>query len=531
MSDSKEIQSNNFLFMDYYSKSDNEFNAKLVEALDYLNGLDNLSNIFEEDNYGYDAFSFVCYTTAYKSCKQNFECFDLKECANLFKNYFCYFNTIQNELNFKIGFEVSIDKTVTTVDEKRAKLFCMLLYTINIYIMNSINFVMKFSTNNGLKSLLNFLADEIFLLKNIDIKYKIFSRDVRLLDYIVMNISALSKACEEDKTVWIELDAINTLLKISNQIETTKRDAYNAIINIADDKKLESLPEMSHVKNLIIAELENVAQDFKRNVLNRQTRQINLKGEIINCLIHCITLENKTIKSVIVVLKAIYKLTINEKIRNELYYESSLKSNLKIILSNGNFFEIYFALEVVAQLTFDKKITDDLLKDEELLNLMRKYESHNLDEIKSEEEKKIYKNVKDYIEQITWNMKRKITQDEKIEKAEHIMISYNTASRSLCLKIKENLEAFGFKVWIDVDEIHGSSLDAMAKAVEKSFCFLMCVTEKYRQSVNCQAEAQYAFKLNKHIIPIIMQSGYEGTQGWLGKINKFECYNYLNFII
>ena len=36
--------------------------------------------------------------------------------------------------------------------------------------------------------------------------------------------------------------------------------------------------------------------------------------------------------------------------------------------------------------------------------------------------------------------------------------------------------------------------------------------------MNCQAEAQYAFKLNKKLIPLIMQKGYENVQGWLGII-------------
>ncbi len=77
----------------------------------------------------------------------------------------------------------------------------------------------------------------------------------------------------------------------------------------------------------------------------------------------------------------------------------------------------------------------------------------------------------------------------------------------------------------------------MAKAVEKSKCVLMCVTEKYRQSLNCQvnlnlfipillnyikmsiqAEAQYSFRRNKNIIPVIMQKGYHNVDGWLGFI-------------
>jgi hypothetical protein len=38
---------------------------------------------------------------------------------------------------------------------------------------------------------------------------------------------------------------------------------------------------------------------------------------------------------------------------------------------------------------------------------------------------------------------------------------------------------------------------------------------RYRQSLNCQAEAQYSFKLNKKIIPLIMQDSYENV-----KVNK-----------
>lgn len=56
----------------------------------------------------------------------------------------------------------------------------------------------------------------------------------------------------------------------------------------------------------------------------------------------------------------------------------------------------------------------------------------------------------------------------------------------------------------------------MARAVEEASCVLMCVTEKYRQSTNCQAEAQYAFKLKKPIIPLILENGFQRSKGWLG---------------
>ena len=101
--------------------------------------------------------------------------------------------------------------------------------------------------------------------------------------------------------------------------------------------------------------------------------------------------------------------------------------------------------------------------------------------------------------------------------SKHIMISYNSKSKEICLKIKDELEKYGFRVWIDVENICGSSLESMAKAIEECSCVLMCMTEKYKQSPNCRLEAEYSVKLNKPIIPLIMESGYK-PEGWLGII-------------
>lgn len=42
------------------------------------------------------------------------------------------------------------------------------------------------------------------------------------------------------------------------------------------------------------------------------------------------------------------------------------------------------------------------------------------------------------------------------------------------MNIKSQLEKLGFKIWIDVENIHGSSLEAMASAIEESDCILIC---------------------------------------------------------
>jgi hypothetical protein len=204
-------------------------------------------------------------------------------------------------------------------------------------------------------------------------------------------------------------------------------------------------------------------------------------------------------------------------------------------------------MRLLAQLSFDKNIGIDLSNDKEFvdsLELIIKDCLKNTQEASSEAPEIV--NLLKTCQQIKWNMN--MSKDSSMEEknkvetklsakseakssvtGEHVMISYNTASRPLCLRIKEKLESFGLKVWIEVNDIHGSSLDSMSGAVEQSFCVLMCVTEKYRQSIYCQAEANYAFRRNKHIIPCIMQTGFEDVTGWLGIIMGTSIFGDVNF--
>lgn len=59
------------------------------------------------------------------------------------------------------------------------------------------------------------------------------------------------------------------------------------------------------------------------------------------------------------------------------------------------------------------------------------------------------------------------------------------------------------------------AMSAMADAVENSEFVIMCMSDSYKQSSYCQAEAEYAFKCRRHLIPLIMRQGYR-PDGWLG---------------
>ena len=59
-----------------------------------------------------------------------------------------------------------------------------------------------------------------------------------------------------------------------------------------------------------------------------------------------------------------------------------------------------------------------------------------------------------------------------------IMISYNRESRDIILKIKNELEnlQIGFKICIDFEDINGSILESMSKAIEQSQCVIIGMT-------------------------------------------------------
>lgn len=106
---------------------------------------------------------------------------------------------------------------------------------------------------------------------------------------------------------------------------------------------------------------------------------------------------------------------------------------------------------------------------------------------------------------------------------QHIMISYEWGSQAKVLLIKEELEKAGYHTWMDVDKMSGSTLEAMALAVEGAAAVLCCVSKKYKESQACRTEAEYAFQMRKRIVPVLMETNYKPT-GWLGALLGTKLY-------
>jgi len=66
-------------------------------------------------------------------------------------------------------------------------------------------------------------------------------------------------------------------------------------------------------------------------------------------------------------------------------------------------------------------------------------------------------------------------------------------------------------------------MQAMADAVENSEFVILCMSDSYKRSVYCQAEAEYAFNCKRRLLPLIVRQEYR-PDGWLGLLLGSRIY-------
>ena len=83
---------------------------------------------------------------------------------------------------------------------------------------------------------------------------------------------------------------------------------------------------------------------------------------------------------------------------------------------------------------------------------------------------------------------------------EHVMISYNWGHQDVIKRLNTALKARDYIVWIDIEKMQGSTVEAMSAAVEE--CAVMCygISQAYKESTNCRMEAQYAMQQKKDMV-------------------------------
>jgi hypothetical protein len=166
------------------------------------------------------------------------------------------------------------------------------------------------------------------------------------------------------------------------------------------------------------------------------------------------------------------------------------------------------ALEVLLKLAFHKDSLKALKQHPELVDTLKTISENEED-------------IQNISEEDTQTLLWKLTRDQKVrrsarEKHEQydIMISYCHDNKDVCNKVYRQLRS-NYKIWIDRECLRNRVRDGMAKAVESSKIVIICLSDPYTKSSACQCEAEYAFNLNRDVIPLYVQQGFRIKQGWL----------------
>ena len=104
-----------------------------------------------------------------------------------------------------------------------------------------------------------------------------------------------------------------------------------------------------------------------------------------------------------------------------------------------------------------------------------------------------------------------------------VMLAYEWRTQQQVMLLKEELMEQGFTVWMDVDRMMGSTLEAMAAAIEQSDAIIMCVTHRYKESQAALHGGGVRVHPQEAAIPVMFEKSYK-PDGWLGIIEGSKLY-------
>ena len=201
------------------------------------------------------------------------------------------------------------------------------------------------------------------------------------------------------------------------------------------------------------------------------------------------------------------RLAINDTNKRVLGEKGAIQVLVSIIKTSNDNSEKDSVVNALWVLAFDENNKKAITQDKETLDILRRLQQSDDPEVQKAAAGAL------------WELEGKTARNSEMTKAtgNHVMISYQWDSQEVLVEVKNRLQASGYRVWMDLEQMGGSTLEAMAKAVENASVVLVCVSHQYKESPNCRSEAEYAYQLRKDIIPLMMQQNYK-PDGWLGMI-------------
>lgn len=179
-------------------------------------------------------------------------------------------------------------------------------------------------------------------------------------------------------------------------------------------------------------------------------------------------------------------------------------------------FVLQVSLEIIWILTFNSRIREILINQyHSFLNYVKTV----LSQWSEERVQKAAKGILWKLENESIFQREMLNQtvDPQSPERYDLMISYNHSNKELCHQIHQKLVQLKYRVWIDLENMHGSTFQSMAQGIEASDMILICMSNSYKQSAYCQSEAEYAYTRRRQIIPLLLERKYR-PDGWLGFI-------------
>ncbi len=325
------------------------------------------------------------------------------------------------------------------------------IQTARFYANYSNKFCSEFHEINGIKVVFMYLTND-FLIK----KYIEYANSPKTENYININrlirgsiglLINLSRQYNDFSTKWKECNATKTILSLTEiikHIEDNQISMYILLSSISSDVEIDEFiggidPVISQIVN-IIRKIAVIIESGKN--IERVKFQFGLEAHEVSriCLSRAWNLGE--------LLNALYHLAVNDKLKVQIYSKYEMKLNINKIVFHGNEFEKICALQLLWQLCFDSKVLNEVSQDTEMFEKIKLFANDTRPEfIKC---KKICKGI-------LWLLKPDEVKRKNDKREKHLMISYNKFSRDLCKAIKGNLEKMGYKVWIDIESIHGKT--------------------------------------------------------------------------
>ncbi|KAF6779060.1 hypothetical protein AHF37_01510 [Paragonimus kellicotti] len=97
----------------------------------------------------------------------------------------------------------------------------------------------------------------------------------------------------------------------------------------------------------------------------------------------------------------------------------------------------------------------------------------------------------------------------------HLMISYQHSNKNVMIKVRDQLTELGYRIWMDVDYIRGSFIDAMAQGIQEASGLILGLSQAFKNSPHCRQEVKYAYHLGIPFFPLQLEPNFT-ADGWLG---------------